>query len=420
LVFILALPLVLLNIYLKGRELPSYRKRRFEHFGWFRPIDKQPTIWVHAVSVGESLAAMPIIKRIQKERPELQVVVTTTTPTGAERVEAMLGDSVIHLYSPYDFPWVVKRFIRKISPMLTIVMETELWPNMIHHHKKRGIPIVVVNARLSARSALSYARLPIPTKKLLLDPLTHLACQSESDAERFVKLGADRTKISVTGSVKFDLQLPSDIDSTTKEIFGAWLSEGDSFIWAAGSTHVGEDEILLSVQRKLFDHGIKAKLILVPRHPERFDSVAELIEQRGFLLSRRSTDHCVDQQSDVFLCDSMGEMMFCYRACHLAFVGGSLIERGGHNPLEPAALAKPVLTGKHIFNFSDVYRNMIDEKAAEIVNEQSLEEKLLLFAEEPGKAQSMGKRGLSVVESNRGSISKTLKILYRYLPASKK
>lgn len=413
-VFILALPMVLLNLYMKGRQYPSYRKRWKEHFGNFDTPDVERTIWVHAVSVGEALAAVPIIKRIQKERPEFSIVVTTTTPTGAERVESMLGDSVLHLYSPYDLPWVVNRFIRKIKPRLTVIMETELWPNFIHFSRKNNIPVVVVNARLSARSANSYARLPIPTNKLLLKPITEFACQSTGDAQRFIKLGASSDKVKVTGSVKFDLQPPSQLDTKTREMFGAW--QDSPFIWVAGSTHVGEDEIVLHAHRLLLDAGVDAKLILVPRHPERFDSVAELVEQRGFKMAKRSEPYSLKEESEVFLCDSMGEMMYCYNAGHVAFVGGSLIERGGHNPLEPASLSKPVLTGKFTFNFSDVFRNMIEAGAAKVVSEENLFDTLMSLQKDESARKRMGKAGLKVVETNRGAITRTLKILYHYLP----
>ncbi len=413
LVFVLALPMVLLNLYLKGRQYPQYRKRWKEHFGIFDSPDVERTIWVHAVSVGEALAAIPIIKRIQKERPEFSIVVTTTTPTGAERVNSMLGESVLHLYSPYDLPWVVNRFIRKIKPRLTVIMETELWPNFIHFSRKNNIPVVVVNARLSARSAHSYARLPIPTNRLLLKPITEFACQSTGDGQRFIELGADPSKVKVTGSVKFDLQPPRQLDTKTREMFAPWLDA--PFIWVAGSTHVGEDETILHTQRLLLDAGIEAKLILVPRHPERFDSVGELIEQRGFKLAKRSKKGSLQEDSEVFLCDSMGEMMYCYNAGHVAFVGGSLIERGGHNPLEPASLAKPVLTGKYTFNFSDVFRNMIEAGAAKVICENDLFDVLMSLQKDESLRKRMGKAGLKVVETNRGAITRTLKILYRYL-----
>jgi 3-deoxy-D-manno-octulosonic-acid transferase len=415
LVFILGLPMVLLHLYLKGRQYPQYRKRWKEHFGIFDSPNVERTIWVHAVSVGEALAAIPIIKRLQNERPDISIVVTTTTPTGADRIQSALGESVLHLYSPYDLPWVVKRFIRKIKPRLTVIMETELWPNFVHYSCKQNVPVVVVNARLSARSARNYARIPIPTNRLLLEHITEFACQGAGDAQRFIELGASPEKVKVTGSVKFDIQPPRQLDSKTRELFQPWLEE--PFVWVAGSTHVGEDEIILHTHRLLLDAGVKAKLILVPRHPERFDSVAELIEQRGFAFARRSRLEHFESAHEVFLCDSMGEMMYCYNAGHVAFVGGSLIERGGHNPLEPASLSKPVLTGKHTFNFSDVFRNMVEAGAARVVDEQTLFDALMQLYQDAGLRKRMGKAALQVVETNRGSISRTLKILYRYLPA---
>lgn len=413
LTFFLALPMALINLYFKGRQYPTYRGRWKEHFSLFDAPKVNQTIWVHAVSVGESLAAVPVIKRLLKEYPDYPIVVTTTTPTGAERIQSLLGSSVIHLYSPYDLPWVVNRFIRKIKPKLTIIMETELWPNFIHYSRKQKVPVIVINARLSARSAHNYARLPIPTNRLLLDPITHLACQNVADAERFIHLGAEEDKVSVTGSIKFDLQLPRNIDSKTREIFSDWGK--DAFVWVAGSTHAGEDEIILAAQRWLLDRGLRAKLIIVPRHPERFDSVSELIVQRGFSLYRRSDKEHQLSDEDVFLCDSMGELMYCYHRGHVAFVAGSLIDRGGHNPLEPAALAKPVVSGPHIFNFSDVFRNMQEAGAAEIVNPDELGDSLLKLAQDHKRCRKMGDAGKAVVEANRGAVSKTIKLIHQFL-----
>ncbi len=414
LIFFLALPMALMNSYLKGRQFPAYRKRWKEHFGLFSFENRGKTIWVHAVSVGESLAAIPIIRRLMKEHPEFAIVVTTTTPTGADRINSMLGDSVTHLYSPYDLPWVVNRFLKKINPCLTVIMETELWPNFIHYSRRKNVPVVVVNARLSARSAHRYAHLPIPTHRMLIKPVSCFACQNQGDAERFIELGATEDKVAVTGSIKFDLQLPANIDSKTHEIFAPW--DNAEFIWVAGSTHSGEDEPILAAHRTLLEEGINAKLILVPRHPERFDSVSELVEQRGFNVARRSQTEGFTADSDVFVCDSMGEMMYCYKAAHVAFVAGSLIERGGHNPLEPAALSKPVVSGKNVFNFADVYKNMTQAGAAILVSEEDLAETLMMLHRSEEKRQLMGKAGLSVVESNRGAVTKTLKILNRYLP----
>lgn len=414
LIFLMALPMALLNLYIKGRQYPAYRKRWKEHFSLFKSPRVNKTIWIHAVSVGESLVAVPIIKRLLSEYPDYAIVVTTTTPTGAERIQSLLGESIIHLYSPYDLPWVVNRFIEKINPKLTIIMETELWPNFIYYSKKRKVPVVVVNARLSARSADNYSRLPIPTNRLLIKPITHLACQNKGDAERFIKLGAHEDKVSVTGSIKFDLRLPDNLDAKTQAIFKPWL-DARPFIWVAGSTHVGEDEIVLSAHRLMLDAGINSKLIIVPRHPERFDSVSELIEQRGFKLAKRSESQSLSMSDEVFLCDSMGELMYCYHASDVAFVGGSLIERGGHNPLEPAALRKPVLSGKNIFNFDDVFKTMVESGGAKLINEDNLHRVLIDLSKDETLRKKMGKAGANVVESNRGALSKTIKLLDKFL-----
>lgn len=406
--------MVLVNLYLKSRQYPNYRKRWKEHFGIFKSPKFDKSIWVHAVSVGESLAAVPIIKQLLVDYPEYKIVVTTTTPTGAERINAVLGDQVHHFYSPYDLPWVVIRYIRKINPSLTIIMETELWPNFIFYSHKQNIPVVVVNARLSAKSARKYAQLTTPTnRRWLVEPITHIACQNVADAERFKMLGTDDNKLSVTGSIKFDLQLPANIGTKTQEMFGDWGS--DSFVWVAGSTHVGEDEVILQAHRYLIDAGVNAKLIIVPRHPERFDSVSELIVQRGFSLHRRTESISNLDNQEVYMCDTMGELMYCYKKADVAFVAGSLVERGGHNPLEPAALKKPVLSGPHTFNFADVYQNMIDAGAAKIVEPNELAKVLEEFSENSGIGIKMGHAGIKVVEANRGAVSKTINLLRKYI-----
>ena len=411
-------PLIVLRLWFKGRQQPAYRQRIGERFG--RVPAHPVAVWVHAVSVGESLAALPLIEALIQQHGERQVWVTTTTPTGSERVVAALGTRVIHTYAPYDLPWVVARFVALAAPKKVVVMETELWPNLFHELRRCGIPLTIANARLSPRSFKGYSRVPGFARSVLAKVFT-VAAQSELDAERFKALGAPN--VQVVGNLKFDLALPAEPHPRTTRIAQLW--NADRPTWIAVSTHDGEEGAVLDAHQRLLQHDASALLILVPRHPQRFDAVAERVRSKGMACVRRST--LTDnpefggqrQPTPVLLGDSMGEVMAYLAAAQVAFVGGSLVPVGGHNVLEPAALGLPVLFGPNMHNFLDARALLLAADCArEITDADSLAASLLewlpreesqdhLAAERQARAQ----RARAAVAANRGALQRLLALL---------
>lgn len=404
-------PLIVLRLWLKGRLQPAYRQRIGERFG---AVPVHPVaVWVHAVSVGESLAALPLIEALITRHGSGQVWVTTTTPTGSERVLAALGTRVLHSYAPYDLPWIVARFLDRARPGQVVVMETELWPNLFAALRRRGIPLTIANARLSPRSFAGYSRVPGFTRSVL-GKVTTVAAQSALDAERFTALGAPC--VEVLGNLKFDLALPEIPQALTARI--AALSNAARPVWAGVSTHAGEEETLLTAHRMLLQQQPDALLILVPRHPQRFDEVARLIAAQGFNMARRSQFEVAEPAAaiSVLLGDSMGEMMAYLAAAQLAFVGGSLVAVGGHNVLEPAAIGLPVLFGPHMHNFLAARELLLDAGAArEVGDADALVQALYDWLPKPGaptpQQAARSARARAAVAANRGALQRLLALL---------
>lgn len=401
----LALPFIALRLLWRARKAPAYARRWSERFAWGGALPDVPCIWVHAVSVGETLAALDLIRRLQADYPDMPVLVTTTTPTGSERVRAALGDSVYHVYLPYDLPDHWWRFFRRVRPRLLIVMETELWPNLVAAASHRNIPVLLANARLSARSARGYARFSALTRPML-QRLSCVAAQQRDDGERFLTLGLAETQLSVTGNIKFDLQLTDTQRQQARQLHQHWVPAG-SQLWLAASTHEGEDAICLAAHRLAREQVNGLRLLLVPRHPERFDKVVALAREQGFNTVRRSEFDGGD--FDVMVGDTMGELLVFYGASDLAFVGGSLVARGGHNMIEPAAWAKPVIAGPHLFNFSEVARLLEQAQALhQVADSQQLAEVLVSLCSQPALALQQGQAALTVAEANRGALARLL------------
>ena len=416
LLFHLGLPLVAIRLWLRARKAPAYAKRIGERFALNLPVLQTGGIWVHAVSVGESSAAAPMIRALLKRYPQLPITVTCMTPTGSERIQALFADEPReqHCYLPYDLPWAAARFLDRVQPKLAVIMETELWPNHIHQCAKRGIPVALANARLSARSAKGYARFARLTRPMLED-MSLIAVQSETEAERFRQLGARPECVEVTGSIKFDLSIDPQLLTKARELREQWHAQARP-VWIAASTHEGEDEIVLDAHRRLLATYPNALLILVPRHPERFNSVFELCQRQGFVTVRRSANAQVSSGTQVVLGDTMGELLFLYAVADTAFVGGSLVPNGGHNVLEPAALAKPVLSGPHLFNFLDIAAKLREAGALEEVDDaQGLAIAVRRLFELPSDAQQMGEAGLSVMQANQGALKRLLDGLSRLI-----
>ncbi len=415
LLFHLGLPLVALRLYWRSRKAPAYARRIGERFAASLPHVAPGGIWVHAVSVGESIAAAPMIRALQARYPQLPITVTCMTPTGSERIRALFGYSVGHCYLPYDLPWAAARFLDQVQPKLAVVMETELWPNHIHQCARRGIPVALVNARLSERSARGYARFGGLTAPMLRE-LSLIAAQTETEAARFRSLGAQPAAVQVTGSIKFDLQIDPAVPARALALREHWGATGRP-VWIAASTHTGEDEILLTAHRQLLAERPDALLILVPRHPERFASVLELCRRLGFATVQRSRDEPPQPGTQVVLGDTMGELLLLFALADVAFVGGSLVPTGGHNLLEPAALGKPVLTGPHLFNFLDIAAQLRDAGAlVEVDSAPELATQVALFWDDAQSAERARTAGYEVLANNQGALARLLAALARLLP----
>ncbi|WP_416422123.1 lipid IV(A) 3-deoxy-D-manno-octulosonic acid transferase [Pseudomonas sp. App30] len=409
LLFHLGLPLVALRLWLRARKAPAYAKRIGERFARNLPAMRTGGIWVHAVSVGESIAAAPMIRELLLRHPELPITITCMTPTGSERIQALFGNEprVQHCYLPYDLPWAAGRFLDHVQPRLAVIMETELWPNHIHQCALRGIPVALANARLSERSARGYAKFAKLTAPMLAQ-MSLIAVQTETEAERFRQLGARPECVQVTGSIKFDLKVDSHLLERAAALRQAWQASGRP-IWIAASTHEGEDAIVLAAHRQLLALHGDALLILVPRHPERFNSVFELSVGQGFASVRRSSGEVVGAQHQVLVGDTMGELLFLYALADSAFVGGSLVPNGGHNLLEPAALAKPVLSGPHVFNFLEIAAMLRQADALiEVDDAAGLAEAVRKLIELPQDARRIGQAGLAVMQANQGALERLL------------
>lgn len=403
LLLLIFLPFIFVRLFLRSLKQPAYRQRIKERFGSY-PFRLEKCLWVHAVSVGEVIAAVPLIKALKLEHPDLPLLVTTMTPTGSERVKASLGDQVQHVYLPYDYPFAVKRFFKTMQPVAGIIIETELWPNLLSQAQKCYTPIVLLNARLSEKSAKGYALVGSLTREML-QSLKMIGASGEKDRERFVELGALPEKVVVTGNIKFDLDVPIDLDEKTKNLKAQF---GNRFVWIAASTHEGEDEKVLIAHQQLLKKLPNALLVLVPRHPQRFDAVAALCD-KSFKTARRSLNQTDGQ---VYLADTMGELMLMYSIADVAFVGGSLVENGGHNMLEPAALGKAILTGPSLFNFSDISKKLFDDNAMiKIENEDELAETVIRLASDVAEREALGLRAKSVVDANKGALAHQLELI---------
>jgi 3-deoxy-D-manno-octulosonic-acid transferase len=409
-------PFVLLRLAWRGRRAPAYWQRWGERFGCYNGLELRAPIWIHAVSVGEVVAAEPLVRALRHAQPHAPLLVTTMTPTGSEQVRRLFGTDVQHVYVPYDLPVAVRRFLERARPRLALIMETELWPNLFHGCKARGIPVIVANARLSDRSAAGYARFARLTRATLRD-VSVIAAQSAADAERFRQLLGSKGPeplIQVTGSIKFDMRLPASLREQA-EVLRRDLGV-ERPVWIAASTHEGEEELVLDAFAQVRAQLSNALLLLVPRHPERFARVAALCEKRGLSLVPRSSRLPCLPDTAVFLGDSMGELPLFYAAADLAFIGGSLVPTGGHNPLEAAALGVPLLFGPQMFNFAEISRLLLRENAAlQARDAQALADSVVLLLSDAERRHALGENGRRVVEANRGALERLMKIVTGYL-----
>jgi len=403
----LLLPFVLLRLFWRSWRAPAYRERWYERIGFFDPAPRPADVWIHAVSVGEVQAAQPLIRHLLRQG--LSVLVTTTTPTGARRLQDLLADAVQHCYTPLDLGWIMRRFLDVVSPRLVLVMETEIWPNMLAVCERRGVEVILINARLSARSARGYARV----RRFSAETMRRfalIAAQSADDAARFESLGVDPARVAVTGSIKFDVQLPASLMDRAEVMRRGWGSNRP--VWVAASTREGEDEQLLAAHVRVRAHFPTALLVLVPRHPERFERVAALVQRQGLPLARHSLNQPCEEATAVYLGDTMGELPVFLAAADVAFVGGSLVPTGGHNLLEPAAVGVPVLIGPHSFNFAEITQLLIAcDAARQVANADELADWLIRWLGDAAERARVGENARQAIEKNRGALDRLIALV---------
>jgi 3-deoxy-D-manno-octulosonic-acid transferase len=404
----LSLPLVLVRLLWRSLKAPDYRSRWLERLGVFKPPSGWGGLWIHAVSVGEVQAIVPLIHELLQRRPSLPITVTTTTPTGSARVREQLGDQVFHVYFPYDLPLPLTGFIRRVRPRMLLMVETEIWPNLLHMCGRVGIYTLLANARLSEASARRYARVAALSRDTFAQ-IDSVAAQSDADAARFRTLGLPAERVSVTGSIKFDLRIPASLEEQVEVLRRTWAGRP---VWVAGSTHEGEDELMLFAHRRVLSRFPAALLILVPRHPERFERVAALIRREDLRLARRSRPEGYNAQVQVYLGDTMGELPMLLGSADVAFIGGSLVKTGGHNMLEAAARGVPTCFGPHVFNFAAVSQILIEAGAAvQVADASVLADQVIAWLEDASRRAEVGERGRRVVERNRGALGRLLALI---------
>ncbi|MBS0352065.1 MAG: lipid IV(A) 3-deoxy-D-manno-octulosonic acid transferase [Proteobacteria bacterium] len=408
--YYLAVPFLLLRIGWRSMvHNKEYRVRWLQRFGFIPQVTAAKVIWVHAVSMGETLAAVPLVRALLKNYPEYQIVITSTTPTGAAQVIKNFGQQVISINTPYDLPGSVQRFLDRTHPNIGIILETELWPNLLFACSKRNLPLMLANARLSERSCRGYRRIASLTQQMV-NTFKVVAAQGELDGQRYLSLGLDSDKLKVCGNIKFDIQLPADL-----ELRGRKLREelgSNRPVWVAASTHEGEELVILKALQNIRIKFPDVLLILVPRHPERFAKVGQICINSGYRVAIRSLREPITSATEILLGDTMGELLLFYAAADIAVVGGSFVPIGGHNLIEPAILKIPVLTGPHLDNFVEISQLLIKAGGAQVVsNAEELTTSLLNLLGNPAQAEEMGQKGCHAVLANRGALSKHLTLI---------
>jgi 3-deoxy-D-manno-octulosonic-acid transferase len=406
----LLVPFMLARLWWRGRGNPAYRARWAERFGFVElPETGSQPLWIHAVSVGEVLAALPLIRELRSKHPALPILVTTTTPTGAATLRRAVGDDIPQRYWPYDLPDALNRFLGRVRPRACVLMETELWPNLLAATQRRRIPVVLANARLSARSARRY-RYIAPIAAWMLRQLHAIAAQSPGDAQRFIGLGADPQTVSVTGNLKVDLLLAPDLPERAAALKMRWGETRPA--WVAASTHAGEEELLLQAHARLRARFPEALLVLVPRHPERSAAVEALCQRAGFAVQRYSQPGVCGAETGIFLVDVLGVLLACFSAADMAFIGGSLIPHGGHNLLEPALLGLAPLSGPHNFNFAEARRWLLEAHAlTEVHNAADLADCLIEGFANPEQRLAAGARARGSVTQHAGASIRSMELI---------
>tara|TARA_B100001287_G_scaffold152645_1_gene128484 strand:- start:1665 stop:2951 length:1287 start_codon:yes stop_codon:yes gene_type:complete len=403
------LPFLIFFWLVKSLSNKSYLDRITQRFGYGYPKLNSGSIWIHAVSVGEVQASIPLVNELKHHYPQKDVIITTVTPTGSLQVKNIFKGTVKTSYIPFETNFAIKNFFNSINPSVALIMETELWPNLYRECGTRGIPLILVSARISAKSLVNYKRF-LP---LFRDTLSHgilIAAQSQIDADRFLALGASEDRTWIMGNIKFDFKLPDEILTKAKNHRSKIFPRRQ--IWIAASTHDHEEEIILEAHKKISKKIENVLLILVPRHPERFVKISQILKEDKWKYSKKSDDHDIPESCQVLLIDTIGELLFFYACSDVAFVGGSLLPVGGHNLLEPAAIGLPIITGVHTFNQKEMTDRLAQANALRIThNANSLSSDVIFFLTNAEESKNAGQRGKLIVESNKGAIKSLMKRL---------
>ncbi|HET7779138.1 MAG TPA: lipid IV(A) 3-deoxy-D-manno-octulosonic acid transferase [Rudaea sp.] len=406
-------PVILYRLAARGLRYREYFARWRERFGFFDDPHIRDSIWVHAVSMGEVNAAMPLIDALMRRYQDTPFVITTVTPTGSERVRRVYGDRVFNVYLPYDLPASIQRFLDRVHPRVAVVMETEIWPNLFFECQAHGIPVIIANGRLSEKSLRGYG--PIrPLARSALASTRYIAAQSMTDAARLQDLGADPDRLGIVGNLKYDMSVPPQLHDEAVELRAAWGAQRP--VWVAASTHDGEEMPVLKAHAEVLRRFPDALLLLAPRHPERFKPVVLACRSLGFATRTRSEDGSATQDTQVFVVDTLGELLRFYAAGDVAFVGGSLVPIGGHNVLEAAALSVPVIVGPKMFNFVEITASLIDAGAAlQIADGDELGGVVTRLLANPALRETIGRAGRAAFEREQGGVLRTLGIVERVL-----
>lgn len=424
LILYLALPLVILKAWRRCRKLthPQLNPKRCwqARFGWLNDTPPPGGIWIHAVSVGETRSIFPLLERLHQQHPSLPITLTSGSTQGALQALEFCPVPIYHQMIPYDYPFAVKRFLKRLQPKLVLMVETEIWPNLYQACHQQAIPLMLINARLKQSSFEAYQRWASPLMRQALHYPQLIGAQFETDQQRFIQLGAPAEKVTVLGNLKFDIQCPTDLNEQAT-VWRNQLDHPDRFIWVAASTHPHEEELMLKAHQKLLTKHPEALLILVPRHADRFTDVANQMAKAQtkdpILAWQQRSQHALpSSQSRVFLADTMGELMLWFAVSNAAFIGGSMVNFGGHNILEPASLAKPVLSGPYFQNLQSLYDSFISDHGLQVCpTPQALAHTLEQLADSPEQQAYWGQQAFNALQQQTGALSRHYHVIQSYL-----
>ncbi len=413
-VLYLLVPVTVYHLIWRGFRQPAYFERWSERYARYPGPPLETPVWVHAVSMGEVNAAAPLVDALLAQAPDRRILVTTITPTGSARVRALWGDRVEHVYLAYDLSGAMGRFLDHFRPRIALILETELWPNLLFCCRDAGIPAYIVNARLSERSLRGY-RVLRPLLSRALRTLRKVAAQSEGDATRFEGLGASAGSIAVTGNLKYDMAVDGDALMHRGREFRMRIGRRPT--WIAASTHPEEEAAVLAMHKRLRERWPELLLLWAPRHPERFRPVMQQCVDAGWRVATRTLTQWPDADDAVFVIDTLGELQGFYACADVAFVGGSLQAIGGHNLLEPAAVGTAVVSGPHLHNFVDIARQLREAGALRIgADADALAAEVEALLADPDARQGMAEAGLKLVRDGRGALRRTLDVIAADLP----